>query len=63
MSLNVEKCSVLSFGHVNTTPNADYKLNGSFLKQVGEAKYLGVILQFNLKNMTQTMNHLAKVLT
>jgi len=41
--------AVLSFGHVNTSPNADYTLNGSSLKQVSEAKYLGVILKPNLK--------------
>ena len=49
MSFNIDKCSVLVFNPTQSSPQAEYKLNDTALAVVQETKYLGVVLQSNLK--------------
>ena len=49
MSFNIDKCSVLAFNSTSTSPSAEYYLNDTSLEIVQETKYLGVILQSDLK--------------
>jgi hypothetical protein len=49
MSFNVDKCSVLPFNQTATSPDTNYVLDGITLETVRETRYLGVILQTDLK--------------
>jgi hypothetical protein len=49
MLFNVAKCSVMTFNQRKESPQADYTLAGVQLEVVDETKYLGVVLQSNLK--------------
>lgn len=49
MLFNVSKCSVMVFNDKNNSPSAEYFLDTEQLEIVEETKYLGVILQSNLK--------------
>ena len=49
MSFNIRKCSILAFNSTVTLPPAEYQLNSTFLEVVQDNKYLGVIMQLDLK--------------
>ena len=47
MSFHPDKCTVLTVSRNKNPKKAEYKLHGQTLKEVQEAKYLGVTLQNN----------------
>ena len=49
MKLNVDKCSVLVFNSSRSSPHTSYTLDGNPLQITQETKYLGVVIQSNLK--------------
>ena len=49
MKFNADKCSVLVFNPSQTSPQARYTLNGNPLQITQKNKYLGVIIQSDLK--------------
>ena len=49
MTFNVDKCLVLVFNPSQSSPYANYTLYGNSLQITQETKYLGVVIQSDLK--------------
>ena len=56
MSFNIDRSSILTFNQKPSSSKADYLLNGAHLEVAQEAKYLGVIIQSDLKFNTHIQN-------
>ena len=56
MSFNASKCSTLVFNDHGESPDARYTLGGTSLEIVSEIKYLGVVLQSDMKFNTHITN-------
>jgi len=64
MPFNTDKCEVIIFGKTDDTSHL-YSLGDTTLRSVKEAKYLGVIMQSNLKfdrHITSKVNNASKIL-
>ena len=60
MSVNVTKCSIMCFNQKPSAPVADYTLGDAKLETTHENKYLGVIIQSDLKFTTHIKQKVAQ---
>ena len=60
MSFNVSKCSIMAFNQKQELPSPSYTLANTPLDVVQETKYLGVIIQSNLKFHTHIQTKIIK---